>query len=190
MYVLTDQSVRLLIWLFSNQSATLQAVLVLFLHPVATDHILNRLTSYVGALTHGVGACHVELCMPHNDGLLISSIYNGETVNVNTTKRFSNEGYTVHTLMVNDQQLASMKKTVLLKSGRKDPFDAVGMYLAWLPFKIPRIQRGNGTFCSKYVTQVKILEKNIFLFRKNKAALNRFLTLFLGPIHRFYSLPT
>jgi hypothetical protein len=96
----------------------LQAVHVLFLHPAAQDPVLNRLTSYMGRLTHGVGACHVEICMPHGDGFMISSIYNGETVNMSTTKSFANPGYTVHTLMVTDRQLVEMKKTVLAISSR------------------------------------------------------------------------
>jgi hypothetical protein len=76
------------------------------------------MTSYMGQLTHGVGACHVEICMPHADGFMISSIYNGENVNVTTTKTFANPNYTVHTLMVNDKQLENMKKTVLTISSR------------------------------------------------------------------------
>jgi hypothetical protein len=91
---------------------------ILFLHPDEKDPVLNRLTGYMGLLTHGVGACHVEVCMPHHDGFMMSSIYNGETVNVTTTKSFANPGYTVHTLMVTDRQLAEMKKTVLTFSSR------------------------------------------------------------------------
>jgi hypothetical protein len=65
---------------------------VLFLRPTRSDPFLNRLTSYMGRMTHGVEACHVELCMPHLGGFLTSSIYNGETVNVTMSKTFSNPG--------------------------------------------------------------------------------------------------
>lgn len=132
------------------------AVNVLFLRPIPTDPILNRLTGLVGALTHGekMGACHVEMCLPHQDGYMTSSIYNGETVNVTMSKTFSNPGYNVHTLMVSDHQLSDMKKFIFQTHGRKDTFDGVGMYLACLPVQLPRFSRHHTTFCSKYITEI------------------------------------
>ena len=91
---------------------------VLFLHPHEKDAVLNRLTSYLGWLTHGVGACHVEISLPYGDGFLTSSIYNGEKVSTTTQKTFANPGYIVHTLMVSDKQLAEMKKTMNTISSR------------------------------------------------------------------------
>jgi hypothetical protein len=130
------------------------AVHVLFLNPARDDPVLNRITSYIGKLTHGVEACHVELSMPHNDGFLTSSIYNGETVNATMSKKFSNPGYDVHTLMVSDIQLGKMKNMVLSVHNRKDSFDRMGMYLACLPVQVPRLSKKNTTFCSKYITEV------------------------------------
>jgi hypothetical protein len=131
------------------------AVHVLFLRPGSKDPFVNRLTGYVGGMMHGIGACHVEICMPHADGFMTSSIYNGETVNITTSKSFSNPGYDVHTLMVTDRQLQDMKQTVVSRKNRQDPFDALGMYLAVLPIPMPRLhRRSNATFCSKYVTEV------------------------------------
>jgi hypothetical protein len=128
---------------------------ILFLRPSCNDPFINRLTAYVGGAMHGVGACHVEICMPHADGFMTSSIYNGETVNITTSKSFSNPGYDVHTLMVNDRQLQEMKQAVVSRKNRKDPFDGLGMYLAVLPIPIPRLnRRSNATFCSKYITEV------------------------------------
>jgi hypothetical protein len=68
------------------------AIYILFLHPDNGDPFLNRVTSFLGAAMHGTGACHVELCVPHNGAYMTSSIYNGETVNVTTSKTFSNPG--------------------------------------------------------------------------------------------------
>jgi hypothetical protein len=127
---------------------------VLFLHPQNDDPFLNRITSMMGQAIHGKGACHVELAMPHSGGYMTSSIYNGETVNVTTSKTFSNPGYNVQTLLVSDTQLSTMKSKVLSCHGRKDSFDPVGMYLACLPLQIPHWKPRNSTFCSKYITEV------------------------------------
>lgn len=50
------------------------------------------MTGYVGKLTHGVEASHVEICVSDGAGYLASSIYNGESVNVNSRKTFANPG--------------------------------------------------------------------------------------------------
>lgn len=126
----------------------------MFLKPDRTDPLLNRVTGYLGGITHGVSACHVEVSVPHLNGYMTSSIYNGEVVNVNMTKTFANPGYEIHTLMVDDQQLSNMKKVMFNVHHRRDSFDAVGMYLACLPFQIPRIAKKHTTFCSKYITEV------------------------------------
>lgn len=41
-----------------------QAIHVLFLEPIRSDHFVNRLTGMVGKLLHGRAACHVEICIP------------------------------------------------------------------------------------------------------------------------------
>jgi hypothetical protein len=131
-----------------------RAVHVMFLKPVSADPLLNRLTGYLGAVTHGVSACHVEVSVPHLNGYMTSSIYNGEVVNVNMTKTFSNPGYDVHTLMVDDFQLSNMKRVMFNLHQRQDSFDAFGMYMACLPVQLPRLSCKNTTFCSKYITEV------------------------------------
>lgn len=69
-----------------------RAVHVLFLNAVENDQFVNRLTHTIGAYSHGIGACHVEISIPDPTGYITSSIYNGECVHMTTKKTFSNPG--------------------------------------------------------------------------------------------------
>lgn len=134
---------------------------MLFLEPDhRSDHWLNRLSASIGRRLHGRGFCHVELSMPSLDrsrvgqhgGYVSTSIYNGETVRVVSTKTFANPGYVVHTLSVGRDQLQRITDFAHESQRRGVGFDALGMYLATLPFQLkPASQRH--TFCSRYVVE-------------------------------------
>lgn len=148
---------------------------VLFLQPLPGDreeHLLNRLTSFVGRKVHQKGFHHTEIVIPdveQEGSFLSSSIYNGETVSLTRTKTFANPGYTVTTFTVNSHELAGIRHYLQESWRMQLGFDSVGMYLAALPFQIvPRSSRS--TFCSKHVTRalkaggldaVKDLNENI-----------------------------
>lgn len=128
---------------------------VLFLQPAPGDpqeHLLNRLTSFIGQKVHSRGFHHTEIVIPDPaDGFLSSSIYNGETVTLTKSKTFANPGYTVTTFTVSGRELAGIRQYLHDSKRMQLGFDAMGMYLAALPFQLgPRSSRT--TFCSKHVT--------------------------------------
>lgn len=104
------------------------------------DHILNRITSALGArVHHNRGFCHTEICVPdleNTHAYLSSSIYNGETVTLTKTKTFANPGYTVLTFTVTRAELVSITNYLHEAKRMQLKFDAVGMYLAALPFQL------------------------------------------------------
>lgn len=122
------------------------------------DHVLNRLTSALGARVHrNKGFCHTEICIPDLENphaYLSSSIYNGETVTLTRTKTFANPGYTVVTFTVTRPELVSITNYLHEAKRMQLRFDAVGMYLAALPFQLNFFGGGStrATFCSKHVT--------------------------------------
>jgi len=130
-----------------------QAVHVLFLESRADDHILNRMSAAIGRMTHGMGACHVELCLPEGSQYVSASIYNGEKITMSAQKTFANPGYTVHTIAVSQDQVMRMKQHATKCMNKNLYFDKLGMYLAVLPFAIP-FRSSQGTFCSKLVTEM------------------------------------
>ena len=113
---------------------------VLFLSSQPDDHVLNRLTSMLGRSVHKQGFCHVEICIPdrecQGEGYLSSSIYNGETVTLTKTKTFANPGYTVLTFTVDGAELSKIADYLFESKRLALKFDAVGMYLAALPFQV------------------------------------------------------
>lgn len=132
---------------------------VLFLQPVQGDrqeHLLNRLTSFLGQKVHSRGFHHTEIVIPDveshsSSSFLSSSIYNGETVYLASTKTFANPGYTVTTFTVTGKELNGIRNYLQESKRMQLGFDAIGMYLAALPFQLgPRSERS--TFCSKHVT--------------------------------------
>lgn len=133
---------------------------VLFLQPIPGDpqeHFLNKLTSWIGQKLHTKGFHHTEIVIPDLDhhppssSFLSSSIYNGETVSLTSTKTFANPGYTVTTFNVTAKELAGIRHYLQESKRMQLGFDAPGMYLASLPFQLgPRSRRS--TFCSKHVT--------------------------------------
>lgn len=120
------------------------------------DHILNRITSALGArVHHNRGFCHTEICVPDLENphaYLSSSIYNGETVTLTKTKTFANPGYTVLTFTVTRPELVSITNYLHEAKRMQLKFDAVGMYLAALPFQLNFFSGSKATFCSKHVT--------------------------------------
>lgn len=132
-------------------SESRHAVQVLFLEPIPKDHWMNRLTGFLGGMFHGRGACHVEICIPNGKSFLSCSIYNGEKVTLSSQKTFANPGYAVHTLEVNGEQLSNIRSFLSACHAQGQSFDKNGMYLATLPFPVPRSRKG--TFCSKLVTE-------------------------------------
>lgn len=133
---------------------------VLFLQPLPGDpqeYLLNRMTSFLGQKVHSRGFHHTEIVIPDVDcqssasSFLSSSIYNGETVSLTSTKTFANPGYTVTTFTVTGKELAGIRQYLYESKRMQLRFDAMGMYLAVLPFQLgPRSSRS--TFCSKHVT--------------------------------------
>ena len=127
---------------------------VLFLEPHPRDFILNKLTALAGQRIHGRGFCHVELCMPNpnQQGFISSSIYNGETVTMTSSKTFANPGYIVYSTTVNRAQLQNLLEFVRRSHEDRVAFDHVGMYASLLPFEI-RKSSPKKTFCSKYTVE-------------------------------------
>ncbi len=120
------------------------------------DHFLNRITSALGARVHrNRGFCHTEICVPDLENpqtFLSSSIYNGETVTLTRTKTFANPGYTVLTFTVTHPELVGITNYLHEARRMQLKFDAVGMYLAALPFQLNPFSSSKSTFCSKHVT--------------------------------------
>lgn len=134
------------------------AIKVLFLEPQKRDFVVNRITAYIGGLLHGArdggaearhGFCHVEICIPQDDdenhhvsvderssNYLSSSIYNGETVSLTHSKSFGNPGYTIHTMAITASQLKRIRAYIYQHHEGQTGFDAVGMYMAVLPFQV------------------------------------------------------
>lgn len=63
-------------------------------------------------------------------------------------------GYDIHTITVSENQLRRISQGIddAVKKGLS--FDAVGMYMAALPFAVVDSSSRNRTFCSKYVTEL------------------------------------
>lgn len=121
------------------------------------DHILNRITSALGARVHkNRGFCHTEICIPdlqNPPSYLSSSIYNGETVTLTRTKTFANPAYTVVTFTVSRAELVQISDYLHEAKRMQLKFDSMGMYLAALPFQLnPFAGSSRTTFCSKHVT--------------------------------------
>ena len=137
---------------------------VLFLEPLAKtaeEHILNRLTAYIGRKVHKRGFYHTEIVIPDLEcstlscpSYISSSIYNGETVTLTKTKTFANPGYTVLTITVDGMELSKIADYLYEAKRMQLRFDPIGMYLAVLPFQLnPFASTGQRTFCSKHVTK-------------------------------------
>ena len=118
---------------------------VLFLRSRDDDHVLNRLTAMIGQRVHKMqGFCHVEIAIPDlesssgggGQSYLSSSIYNGEAVTLTRTKTFANPGYTVLTFTVDGTELSRIADYLFESKRMELGFDAVGMYLAALPFQV------------------------------------------------------
>jgi hypothetical protein len=139
----------------SSRSSQRHNIHVLFLNDSKDDHLLNRLTSMLGRRIHRQGFCHVEIAIPDCESpipnqFLSSSIYNGETVTLTRTKTFANPGYTVVTFTVDGNELAGITQYLHESNRMQLGFNAMGMYMAALPFQVgPSSTRR--TFCSKHV---------------------------------------
>jgi hypothetical protein len=104
---------------------------------------------------------HTEIVIPDLEcstlschSYLSSLIYNGEAVTLTKTKTFANPGYTVLTLTVNGVELSRIADYLYKCRRLEIKFDALGMYLAALPFQLnPFASRSKGIFCSKHVTR-------------------------------------
>lgn len=118
------------------------------------EHVLNRVTNYVGSLIHGTGCHHVEFCFPDRDDYWSTSIYQGETVSISREKTFRNPGYKVYTLTISDEDLENAKR--FIKSCVSNvAFSQVAMYMSTLPVQLlPRAYLNGTTFCSKYVGEI------------------------------------
>lgn len=111
---------------------------VMFLESPKNDHMLNRVTAALGRMVHKRGFCHVEIAVPDplSNEYLSSSIYNGETVTLSRSKTFANPGYTIVSFTVNGNELQDMTHQLNESKRVNNGFDAVGMYLAALPFQV------------------------------------------------------
>eukprot|EP00961_Rhodomonas_salina_P012822 172772-Rhodomonas_salina.2 len=158
----------------------MRTVRVLFLKSTSSDHWINRLVS-----TLDPPFCHVEIefemdggsenfetiapdnsvldsqffqfALPHtvtSTHAIASSIYHGETVFMKR-RTFANPNYTILTLTVADTQFKRMFAYCKHACEQTHSFDAVGMYLSYIPLGCRR-PHAKKTFCSSYVASVLI----------------------------------
>lgn len=143
-------------------------VYVCFLKDVDPDeHIMNRLTNYVGSLMHGAGCHHVEFCFPDRGDYWSTSIYQGETVSISREKTFRNPGYKVYSMTVSDESLENAKR--FIKSCVSNvAFSPLAMYMSTLPVQLlPETYLSGTTFCSKYVGEILQLAGISYMERVN-----------------------
>jgi len=126
-----------------------QRVLTLaFLTPTATDHWVNRLTSYVGK--HSI--CHVELFFESINQCF--SIMWGEVAQFRS-KNLSNPNYRVISLAVSQREYDLCLEFCRNMSTHNLAFDDSGMWRTWLPCSVcERSSQDAGcTFCSKIISE-------------------------------------
>ena len=119
-----------------------------FLTPNATDHWVNRLTSYVGQ--HPI--CHVELFFESINQCF--SIMWGEFAQFRF-KNLSNPNYRVISLAVSAREYELCLEFCRSMSTHGIGFDESGMWRTWLPLSCceKSSQETGSTFCSKIITE-------------------------------------
>lgn len=73
---------------------------------------------------------------------------------MNRKNTFANPNYVVHSMLVSKKQVQDMQRYMQGVYDAGVGFDSHGMYLAALPVQTRCQNSNNGTFCSRYVTEV------------------------------------